>query len=682
MATISFDQFVKQGTGKVSDVSSTNLSVKKPVDQPNETSGVISRIINKQADSLLQRADEIDTATARERSGQQGKIESTIQRIGSGLAAYVLDPIKNVVSETPILKQATEAYGKVINWLANSDYSAIHELGKRIGEFPAVQDIVKLYDTDPSFKATVNATGNILGTAATIKGGVDTGTAAVNKVVDFLTPSKEIYAFHGTTPENAQSIKDNGFDVNKSRGGMTEPKAINLTTDEGDALHYAGGDKAGVVPTKLTGKNIKVYGSVGEYIQAVQDELGSYNGPNATDFLKKYDGVIINGASPKGDMILTTDPVRLSVGLKPTIPQAETGAGLGSTIKSKIGLAQKEASSVISYIDKEGNKVFTRVTPDELNILKDEVANIPEAKNGASQIHLDAVDTNNPNYSKFGKELSRDEFIKGHPQAGEILSTTDPKIQSAIKDATPDYENSTPTQRQKLVGRVQEGGVLKGRTVKPDKLNIEAGKELSNVPNYDPRATKLQKYQITKAEIAKRGEKLSSDLKKENIIVPKKEIVSKVRNAINQVPEESLLLQKSDPAIKNYLRVLNNAVDQTDGTLEGVLNLRKKLDSVYENARGKNAFGSDKIAALDEVHTAARNELTQFLIDNAVSTDVKASLRSQWNLYRALDELQVAAEQESGSSIGRLMQKYPITTRLIQKAARAVGLGAGIEVVK
>ncbi len=255
-------------------------------------------------------------------------------------------------------------------------------------------------------------------------------------------------------------------------------------------------------------------------------------------------------------------------------------------------------------------------------------------------------------------------------------------LDTAIEDATPNYENASKGERTKLMGRVEEGGTLKGRTVKPTPLETEAGTELSKVPGYDPKATKLAKYQTALTEVQKRGAQLEVDVGNEKVIVPKKQIAKIVSNAINEVPDTSLLLQKSDPVIGNYMRVVENSLKQEPGNLQGVLRLRKTLDAAYENARGKQAYGSDKIAALDDIHKAGRDALTQYLIDNAKNVDVKASLRSQWNLYRAIDELGVAAEQEAGSTIGRLMQQNPITTKAAQVLLRGTAAGSALRIVK
>ena len=168
----------------------------------------------------------------------------------------------------------------------------------------------------------------------------------------------------------------------------------------------------------------------------------------------------------------------------------------------------------------------------------------------------------------------------------------------------------------------------------------------------------------------------------EKVVVPKREVTSRVQKAVNDLPNKSLLLQSSDPVIKNYMRVFKNAFNELPGTLKGVLKLRKMLDDAYENARGKQAFGSDKISALDDVNKAVRDTLYQYLVDNAKNTNVKASLRSQWNLYRALDILKTAAENESGSVVGRMIQNNPITSKVVEMGVKATGYGAGLGLIK
>ncbi len=267
-----------------------------------------------------------------------------------------------------------------------------------------------------------------------------------------------------------------------------------------------------------------------------------------------------------------------------------------------------------------------------------------------------------------------------------INPTIDPAVQ-LLKDATPDYSKkliSEPDIKNAdgtITPRVQEGGFIKGRTVTPKPLELQAAAELSKVKDYPINGTSLEKYQAVQPEIASRGEGLMTSLKNENILRPPQQIAKVVSDAINKVPGDSLLLQKSDPVIGNYMRVAKTAIEKADGTLAGELKVRQMLDAAYKNARGKMAFGSDKLSALDDIHTAARDALNQDIIAKAKSTDVKASLKAQWDLMRASDVLRNKAEAEAGSSIGRFAQKNPIATKIIKGAGRAAGVGMGVHVI-
>lgn len=98
-----------------------------------------------------------------------------------------------------------------------------------------------------------------------------------------------------------------------------------------------------------------------------------------------------------------------------------------------------DATSVASYIDKSGVKVTTRLSKRELEILADEIRTIPVAKDGNSQIHLDAETPVLQDAVKDGtaREVSRDEFISGHPQAKEVFEKTTQDTEPPKLEPTP-----------------------------------------------------------------------------------------------------------------------------------------------------------------------------------------------------------------------------------------------------
>lgn len=273
----------------------------------------------------------------------------------------------------------------------------------------------------------------------------------------------------------------------------------------------------------------------------------------------------------------------------------------------------------------------------------------------------------------------------GGPTNPEIMAQNKAKI--AMEDATPAYskkmigEPAIKNPDGTFTSRVSEGGIIEGRKINPTKLELEAGEALSKIENYPEKGTSLEKYQSVQPEITKQSGALAESLKNENILRPPKEVSNVVKKAINQATEESLLLQKTDPIIQNYMRALDNAIKANDGTLLGEMKVRQAMDSAYRNARGKAAFGSERMSALDEIHTAARDSLNQDIISHARSTDVKAALKSQWDLMRASDVLRAKAEAEAGNAVGRVQQKYPLTTKAVKAVGNATGIGGVINVL-
>lgn len=383
--------------------------------------------------------------------------------------------------------------------------------------------------------------------------------------------------------------------------------------------------------------------------------------------------------SGKGEM----NPLAAGANIAKNVTGAVLAPIIEAPIVKQIGEGLGKAGEAI--VDTEvGNKVTDKIasvaSPETIGAVSDVIEtglNVAGVKGMATGVKGAVSKTSSAVDSAIDSTKVAVEKVK---QKVTPKSAKSP-LESAIEDATPDYESLSPSKKGKYLDRVEEGGVFEGRKIKPSKLETEAGTELSKVPNYDPSGTKLSKYKATKAEIAKKGEAFKESLKQEKVAVPKREIVNVVNKAVKEVPNRSLLLQKSDPVIASYVRVFKNALKKEPGNLSGVQNLIETLDDAYENARGKQAFGSDKISALDDVHKASRDALTKYLIEKAQLTEVKIAKRSLWNLYRALDELRTMAEKESGSSVGRFMQKNPKATQAIKTVGQGVGLGGALNLV-
>jgi hypothetical protein len=265
-----------------------------------------------------------------------------------------------------------------------------------------------------------------------------------------------------------------------------------------------------------------------------------------------------------------------------------------------------------------------------------------------------------------------------------ITSLQTGRIRSGIADATPSYSPKMIGEQATVkapdgttVPRINEGGIVKGRTVNPSQAEIEAGTQLARTSSYNPGGTALEKMNAGYGEISNVAEGLDRSLKSENVLRAPQQVMKVVRDAVNEASQNSLLLQRTDPIVVNYLRVAQRAIDQSDGTLDGEWNVRKILDQAYEDAGGK--YGNNK--GLDQIHRASRNALLDDMESYSNNTGVKSAMGEMKNLYNAVDVLQDKAKAEGGSAWERFSKRHKTVMKLLPKIAEGAGLGSVMHLV-
>lgn len=287
--------------------------------------------------------------------------------------------------------------------------------------------------------------------------------------------------------------------------------------------------------------------------------------------------------------------------------------------------------------------------------------------------------------------LKSDPVAQAAQKTAKDAATLKANIADATQRATPDYESMNPTQKANLrtqpaingKERVPENtNVFGKRTPTPNAVETAGGTELGSIKGYKPSMTNLQVYHLGTSEVAKAENALMSSVEGEKVILPKKEMVSTVKKAVDAVTQKSLILTNADPYIKQYIRVTENAAKELPGTVKGVITLRRALDSAYKNARGRLAFSPDKLSSLDEIHEAGRDALNQKAISSAKNTDVAASFQKQFHILKALDEVGRRADREGGSGVARFMQQHPALVKGAKTVARTAGLGAIVHVAE
>lgn len=303
----------------------------------------------------------------------------------------------------------------------------------------------------------------------------------------------------------------------------------------------------------------------------------------------------------------------------------------------------------------------------------------------------------------------------GTPAGGTARVTDATPQLSQLKDQTGTITNP----QGETVNRVNEGEGLTGkRTVNESKSEAANNAELENLPNYPRNGTDLQKAQAVNSGIATEAESMRGGLQAEDKATPldaktekakiedlvKSNLPKDIQDKIGYVGKDNPL---SSLGIKDVPQTdLNKALQQMQsegnmpktaagrfyqqildelknysGTREGKLDLRQAIDTAYEKARGKLAWGSSDQNALDEVNTSIRDSLNKDLADTTKNTDTQASLGKQSRLYRAKDVIAQRANKEAASTIGRFFQEHPLLRRLATRdflsgAAKLTGVSA------
>lgn len=130
---------------------------------------------------LETRADRVSDIRAREDISSAKKGFQVLGQ-GTGLAA---DVIEEGFMRTPVVKGLLKGVGKGFEWLTNS--KLIQFTGDKIGDSKKLQELVTLYDSDPEFKDTVDATANIARLGLEVEGILSSPKFiknVTNKVVD------------------------------------------------------------------------------------------------------------------------------------------------------------------------------------------------------------------------------------------------------------------------------------------------------------------------------------------------------------------------------------------------------------------------------------------------------------------------------------------------------------------
>lgn len=222
-------------------------------------------------------------------------------------------------------------------------------------------------------------------------------------------------------------------------------------------------------------------------------------------------------------------------------------------------------------------------------------------------------------------------------------------------------------------------GILKKSVIAPTRAEIRAADEVFKIPKISEKNTFQQNFNIVQEYNVGQAKQLVDDITKYDFIFPKRELKARLRVATQKLADNPAIVGDAEKTAKKLVERLNVMLDGTKAKGSALLKLRKDYDKLVESFKGGKIFDPKTESAFSISNREIRQTINTFLDEKAPNLGIKDSLRSQSNLYNAMETLIPKAALEANTAIGRTMQSIGAIlgtkSRIVQAVAAAVGIG-------
>lgn len=265
--------------------------------------------------------------------------------------------------------------------------------------------------------------------------------------------------------------------------------------------------------------------------------------------------------------------------------------------------------------------------------------------------------------------------------AGENLTKAGEK-QAAERKAKSFTDLVSPKETKKVkednVGKTVEKGFLRKKEVVPDKFTADVANTVSQVPGINPSRSYQHNYNQIAAENKAEAIKLNEALKTSNATIPLEKINKAAANIRNSLAKQTFLVGDAKKVSDKMLEEAGSLIKKNGNTAAGLLKTRQEFDSWAKGQMGGDPF-SDSNKARGASLKAVRDSLNNLISDAVPDAKVKESLKKQFHLYSALDNIQDKAAAEGKNvltrSLAKLEDAIPSNNALLRHGA---GLAAAV----
>lgn len=268
-------------------------------------------------------------------------------------------------------------------------------------------------------------------------------------------------------------------------------------------------------------------------------------------------------------------------------------------------------------------------------------------------------------------------------KAGAVVEKSGVKAAKATKKKFVDTLIRPIENKAELISQVprttEKGmGMFKRSNVAPTAGEASMIKEVTKIPGIIEKNTLQRNFNIIKSEVTNKAKQLVSDIAKNDFIISKKEVLSRLKVAAQKLTESPLIVGSAEKTAQKLMDGAIKIVKEQKGTGSGIFKARKMYDKWVLNQKPK-AFDAKAENAFSIANRQVRDTLNKILDEKATSLGIKDSLKSQSTLFRAMENIAPKAAYEANTAIGRAMQRVGkilgTRSRVTQGLATAAGIG-------
>lgn len=267
-------------------------------------------------------------------------------------------------------------------------------------------------------------------------------------------------------------------------------------------------------------------------------------------------------------------------------------------------------------------------------------------------------------------------------KAGEALETkalaqVAAKRENFVNDLV--QPKQTAPVRTEQVARTEEAGLLRSKQVTPSAAEKKMTAEVSKIPEVSKSKTLQGNHNIIAKEVTKEADSLKMALMKNDVPFPKREFNARLNDALKRLQDNPLIVGDAEKTASRIVEKMRKITNDKKSTASALLEARKELDSWIRSQKGTNIFDPKQENALSIAVREIRNTTNDFIEAKAANVGVKASLKKQSTLLRAMDNIAPKAAEEAGNAFLRLWQNasrlLPLKNEFTQSMALIAGVG-------